>query len=329
MCGNSIVDSGETCDDGNTVGGDGCTAHCALEVEQNVAQQKCINGMNKSAWKLAKTQGKANSGCIKSAVKGAEAYPQGCLVRDAKGKVAKAQSKVAKADQRSCTWTPDFGYTGADAINAAAVAGELGLVSDVFGSSLNPILLGIGENKGGALCQAAIAKDYEKILSATLDSFVRCKKAGLKSGHINSSARLEECFDEVASDPRGKVTKAVAKVAKRMTKKCGAYLIEAFPGQCSGVSGASNFAGCLGELADCRACQMLNAFDGLSEDCDLFDDGLSNGTCGDTTLPRDGVCPLPTGVGICVEECSTDSDCSAGAMCCSNGCGHVCMTELQ
>ncbi|CAJ1331190.1 unnamed protein product [Effrenium voratum] len=34
-------------------------------------------------------------------------------------------------------------------------------------------------------------------------------------------------------------------------------------------------------------------------------------------------------VGICVEECSDDSDCEAagkaGHSCCSNGCGHACM----
>ncbi|QQR83197.1 DUF4215 domain-containing protein [Candidatus Peregrinibacteria bacterium] len=32
MCGNSAVDTGETCDDGNTVNGDGCSSVCALEI---------------------------------------------------------------------------------------------------------------------------------------------------------------------------------------------------------------------------------------------------------------------------------------------------------
>lgn len=31
QCGNGTVDAGETCDDGNTVGGDGCTAQCSVE----------------------------------------------------------------------------------------------------------------------------------------------------------------------------------------------------------------------------------------------------------------------------------------------------------
>ncbi len=35
VCGNGVVESGETCDDGNTVGGDGCDASCQTEVSGN------------------------------------------------------------------------------------------------------------------------------------------------------------------------------------------------------------------------------------------------------------------------------------------------------
>ena len=33
----------------------------------------------------------------------------------------------------------------------------------------------------------------------------------------------------------------------------------------------------------------------------------------------------PNSFGICPEDCSNDSDCTNGQLCCSNGCGHVCM----
>jgi len=40
-------------------------------------------------------------------------------------------------------------------------------------------------------------------------------------------------------------------------------------------------------------------------------------------------CPKPAGAGICLEQCSNHSDCQAeGRLCCSNGCGHVCMAPL-
>mmetsp|Transcript_10543 Transcript_10543/g.23973 ORF Transcript_10543/g.23973 Transcript_10543/m.23973 type:complete len:257 (+) Transcript_10543:87-857(+) len=35
--------------------------------------------------------------------------------------------------------------------------------------------------------------------------------------------------------------------------------------------------------------------------------------------------PEPNSVGICVEACVGHADCEEGLLCCSNGCGHVCM----
>ena len=38
------------------------------------------------------------------------------------------------------------------------------------------------------------------------------------------------------------------------------------------------------------------------------------------------VCPLLyIFTRICVEECSSDDDCSGGELCCSNGCAHFCL----
>ena len=41
-------------------------------------------------------------------------------------------------------------------------------------------------------------------------------------------------------------------------------------------------------------------------------------------------CPVvdPDSFGICPEDCSSDSDCTNGQLCCSNGCGHVCMEPV-
>ena len=33
--------------------------------------------------------------------------------------------------------------------------------------------------------------------------------------------------------------------------------------------------------------------------------------------------------GTCTEECQHDQDCHGEGKCCSNGCGHVCMTPIQ
>jgi hypothetical protein len=39
---------------------------------------------------------------------------------------------------------------------------------------------------------------------------------------------------------------------------------------------------------------------------------------------KTGVCPVPSGYGMCVELCSVDADCTGAQKCCSNGCGHTC-----
>ena len=281
-CGNGVTEQGEECDDGDTDNGDGCSALCEIEREQTKAQQKCLNALNKAGWKLAKAQGKAIFGCIKNTGKGTEFDPQFCLTADVKGKVAKAQSSLTKAGQRKCNALPDFGYAEVDAISAAAVAEELGLVADVFGDNLNPVLNVLEADKPGAKCQAAVAKDYDKLISVKLDAFVRCKKAGLKSGYINSGARLTGCFDAVVADPKGKVEKTTLKLKSRMFSKCVGLGIDRsalFPGLCTDEDSVASLSNCMVDRVDCRACQMLNAFDGLSEDCDTFDDGVLNASC--------------------------------------------------
>ncbi|XP_031567774.1 WAP four-disulfide core domain protein 18-like, partial [Actinia tenebrosa] len=47
----------------------------------------------------------------------------------------------------------------------------------------------------------------------------------------------------------------------------------------------------------------------------------------DTVVKRVGVCPKPTGFGVCAELCG--STCPYGQLCCSNGCGHQCMNPAK
>ena len=41
------------------------------------------------------------------------------------------------------------------------------------------------------------------------------------------------------------------------------------------------------------------------------------------------MCPNTTGLlGTCVIKCSNDDECSDGQLCCSNGCGRVCLDPV-
>nr|XP_028591511.1 WAP four-disulfide core domain protein 18-like [Podarcis muralis] len=44
---------------------------------------------------------------------------------------------------------------------------------------------------------------------------------------------------------------------------------------------------------------------------------------------RPGRCPRPSGGGHCAELCKGDASCSPGQKCCSNGCGHQCVTAIK
>lgn len=76
------------------------------------------------------------------------------------------------------------------------------------------------------------------------------------------------------------------------------------------------------------------------DDCSSGQLCCSNGcghTCIEATrtpyyaLPTDPMCPPVNDdfAGTCDERCANDSECSTGEMCCSNGCGHVCMAPLS
>ncbi len=63
-----------------------------------------------------------------------------------------------------------------------------------------------------------------------------------------------------------------------MVADCGAAdLMGAFPGCGTVDPGALGL--CLDARVECRVCLLLNTVDLLCMDCDLFDDGLLNGSC--------------------------------------------------
>lgn len=247
-----------------------------LAQAQSSAQQGCINALNKSGGKVAATQGKENSSCIKDASKGklVGINAEQCLTADRKGKVAKATGKATDSQTKKCTEAPDFGVTGAAAVNAAGVEREIALTHDVFGS---PLTGKIPADATGA-CQASVSKSLEKYASTFVKDFVSCKKGGLKDGSISGSAGLEAC---VGADSKGKVAGAAGKLTDTITKKCAdVTLASAFSGECSGSAGSAAALGaCLVTAADCRMCELLNDFDALSVPCDSFDDGVLNGSC--------------------------------------------------
>ncbi len=191
---------------------------------------------------------------------------------------------------------PDFGYTSAATVNAAAVQAEVDLTADVYGSDLEIAVIACDTNKPGCVCQQKVSSSVEKLAATKLKEFLTCKKKTLKSG-ASSSASLRDCVDNpatpgsIAADSKQKMQKAVAKLVGTIGKKCDTPGVTdgAFPGKCTGLAGAP-LGTCLDVQVECRVCQMINAMDGLFVNCDLFDDQIANGSC----LSGTGPSPTPT-----------------------------------
>jgi len=247
---------------------------------QSSDKAACIDKVNKAGSKVARAQGSALGRCLKDAAKGLLPGGQGvgdCVAAD--DKVARAAARVVSTDADRCLVSPDFGFSGAAATNAAATDGELALAADVFGPDLDAAVILKAVDAVGAGCQSKTQKAYEKVVGAALAEFVGCKKRGLKDASITSSATLADCADAITIDERGRVARAELKLARIVVRKCplpGAGLDAVFPGECAG---APSVAGCVSARARCRACLMLSAIDAVSADCDTIDDGLGGASC--------------------------------------------------
>ena len=273
--------------------------------QQSKDQQKCLNAVNKDGTLVAKAQGKANVGCVKDAGLGKlTGTAESCLTEDPKGRLQKAKDKTVADAAKSCTTAPGFGYPGAAATNAGAEQAELDLIEDVFGEPLDAAITSCATSKAGCQCQQKVVAGVQKIADTKLAEFLKCKKAVLKGG-ANAAAALEDCVDDaatagsIAADTKGKVAKALVKLGGDITKKCDTpgVTTTSFPGSCTGMNGAA-LAQCLDRLVECRVCQAINDMDALFVNCDVFDDGVANGTCfsgsGPTPTPAPTAAPTPS-----------------------------------
>ncbi|MFQ5514437.1 MAG: PQQ-binding-like beta-propeller repeat protein, partial [Myxococcota bacterium] len=243
------------------------------------AGQKCVNTQNKFFQKVAAAWGKEICACLKDFSKGKNGVDDipGCVQADRKGKRGKMEQKALEKDASDCASPPGVFYTGAANANLMAESEQAALLEVLFGSDVNGSALRESADKAGAKCQGKLAKTLKKCRDTHLKQFNACKKETLKGG-AQTTGPLESCLEGLPSD--GKVRKACNRLALHLASKCvdrGVDLTTAFP-RCGGFV-PSDVAGCLEAGVRCEECRALNAVDGLTTDCDVFDDGSSNASC--------------------------------------------------
>ena len=254
-----------------------------LTAALTAADRACILGMNDAFAKRAKARAGQLARCLRQAAAGKLPGGAEACAAAADPKLDKTGAKTEQVEAAKCEVLPPFGVSDAATLNAAAAAAPLELLHDVLGDPLDAALLAKASDAAGARCQAGVAGQLARCQALRVRELLRCKKAGIKNGSVKSSATLAACLD---ADPTGKLAAqcgAAGELAtKLLPKACPAPAVDlaaAFPG-CAEASPAA-FAACAERAGRCRTCTALDAADALGTDCDAFDDGAANASCGD------------------------------------------------
>jgi hypothetical protein len=252
----------------------------------------CVNTVNKNAAKVAKAQSKDIAKCIKDGGNNKlTGTIEQCITSDRKDKVDKAAGKLNEKVGEDCQGItptiPPIDVSDPNALTQIMIDKELTLIHDIFGTDLDApgLIVNKNDNKDGWKCQAAVAKAVGKCQDAKLATYNSCKKVQLKAG-LQDAGQLQYACMGTNGPPTHGIPDGKGKIAK----KCGNGLGGTISKRCGTTDNQLLFpswdpnSGTLGEFIDqkieCQVCRALNALDGLERNCEEFDDGVVNASCG-------------------------------------------------
>ncbi len=300
-------------------------AVCALLAPSFAAAQvssetgKCINAINKGLRKVTAAATKETKACVAKkagGVLGPQTVAQ-CIAAGAGVQKATIGALIS-ADNTCGGAPPSFGPPSINLHGTRAVQMAQSFLADLFGPTPDTVL---ATNSVIMSCQQAVLKAAGKCEDLRINSFNKCKKEGLKRGFVANALQLQTtCLGtgSIQPDPGGGkiASTCVDAPARKIESACvgqGVNLAAAFPG--CGATTAVGVAQCADERLRCRLCNLLNDVDGLSRDCDLFDDGNDeNETCAEPAECGDG-------------DVETMEGCDDGGTLPGDGCSPLCTLE--
>ena len=267
---------------------------------QSDAQQSCLNALYKAAASVAKTQGKANTQCMKFRQAGSleslgnedqERTADACLTNDRKGQLAKKTAALGAVEADDCTaMPPNFGAASADQIAGGAASQSRAILRDLLGPNLQQLVVNksVYEDKAGTACQPTASKSTARLydtLWKEASSAAKKALAGKDAPAVSNGAQLQAAvLAALTTDAKGKIAKGTTKLTEAFAKTCGATArprVRMFHGKCvpSPSTTGPQLAACAVSATRCRFCRALNAATASSIDCDAFDDGGANASC--------------------------------------------------
>jgi hypothetical protein len=240
-------------------------------------QIACMLALNAAGARVAAVGAAAAMRCVRDTcaakLPGGET-PDQCLGADRTGAVRRAKQRTVAIARRKCRQASPFGPQNAQEVNDAFAA-PLRLRA-VFGPQLAGVLKTVASDRATARCQIAVAKGLALVTLAELGEFNRCKRFKLRH-HAMSALALQTCVG-VDTGRLGRARKAAETLVSR--KCAGVALAATAPGECAAAAPA-DFSACVGQQADCGACNALDAADHLGQSCSQFTDGIATRYCGD------------------------------------------------
>jgi cysteine-rich repeat protein len=306
----------------------------AAAAQLTSADQRCIAAFNQGLRKVAKAQSKVVKKCLADYASGrlAAATPEDCVRSDPKGRVDKALVKASAKTAQICgSTTPPFGVTEMNAAYARAALAQIDLAHETVARNLNTGLIG---SAAGAACQAKVTDTLLNCADRRLREYLKCQKDAVRHGTATDAASLAAACLGVGPDPQPDPVGHIladcdSKIGASILQSCSTVDIGAAFGPCFATD-ANGATDCLRRESACQLCQLVNAADGLSRDCDLFDDGNgSNGSCG-SECP-DGIVQIDEGCDDnntadgdgCSDHCTIEGGwaCSGQPSVCTRKCG--------
>jgi hypothetical protein len=291
-------DDGILLPDNNSVDGN------AIQVSVFNQQFKCVDKMNNFSRKVLDKAQKSDAKCVNEGFKAGGADATACVDDPTEEKTEKAEAKLLDQFDMFCAPNlPAWGVNGHRCCEGSANDGDLCLVDSacpggacVRGACISGaaeraanevthgLFAGTVNVAGGDVgkCQKGVIKRAGKLLVERWKIFRKCKKDNF-STIANDTDLVATCLGPPQPDPKSKIANRVTKLSDEVAKcvdKGVSPVGPAFPGDCTGESDGT-IATCISQLVSCRFCVAINIADEIVPplDCDLFDDGASNGSC--------------------------------------------------
>jgi len=266
--------------------------------------QACVNKSLKAASNVTKAFSRSAAKCVKTIGKG-QPVGDAATCTMANPKIASSESKLTDTINASCTYpfpidcpppcdATDAGgaTTGvdddtelADCFNCMGASstwsgnvppgplqgfnGALYQTSTIYPSSNQPI----------AGCQNKLVKFAQRLFLGKIKFYIHCVQQALAGGATSPpSSCIADGGNPNVNPVIGTAASKIASVTNNPNCTPGPPFI--FDNdQCANLDG-QNLADCVERIAECKYCNLARVLIGdTSTNCDLFDDGLADGSC--------------------------------------------------